>query len=110
LIVREERALPLVEILSEPKGVPKLPFTRHEDPYGLIDSAALFEWVLSEEGTRVESIDDWVSIYDGVEGEVVVHREGGFAVTGLAEDVAAEAARLRAQQVPLRVLRIVPIN
>lgn len=110
LIVREERAQPLVEILGEPKGVPKLPFTRHEDSYGLIDSAALFEWVLSEEGTRVERIDDWVSMYDGVEGDVIVHREGGFAVTGLAEDVAAEAARLRAHQVPLRVVRIVPID
>ncbi len=110
LIVREERAHPLVEILKEPKGIPKLPFTRHEDPYGLIDSAALFEWVLSEEGTRVEKINDWVSIYDGAEGSVVVHREGGFSVTGLAEDVAAEAARLRAQQVPLRVVRAVPIN
>ncbi len=110
LIVREERAQPLVEILGEPKGVPKLPFTRHEDPYGLIDSAALFEWVLSEEGTRVENIDDWVSIYDGAEGEVVVHREGGFVVTGLAEDVAAEAARLKAQQIHLRVVRAVPID
>ena len=107
LIVRYERAQPLVEILKEPKGIPKLPFTRHEDPYGLIDSAALFEWVLSEEGTRVESIDDWVSIDDGAEGGVVVHHEGGFAVTGLAEDAAAEAARLRAQQIPVRVVRVV---
>ncbi len=110
VIVREERSQSLVEILKEPKGIPKLPFTRHEDPYGLIDSAALFEWVLEEEGTRVERIDDWDSACDGAEGEVVVHRVGGFTDVGLTEDVAAEAARLRAQRVPLSVVRAVPID
>ncbi len=110
LIVRKERAQPLVEILKEPKGIPKLPFTRHEDPYGLIDSAALFEWVLSEEGTRVESIDDWVSIDDGTEGTVIAHHEGGFTVNGLADDVAAEAARLRSQRDYLRVVRAVSLD
>ena len=109
LIVRDERAQPLVEILSEPKGIPKLPYTRHMDPYGLIDTAALFEWVLSDENTRVERIEDWPSACKGVEGSVIVHREGGFAVTGLAEDAAAEAARLRAQQVPVRVVRVVRV-
>jgi hypothetical protein len=110
LIVREEQEQPLVEILEDPKGLPKLPYTRHDDPYGLIDSAALFEWVLSEEGTRVERIDDWDSACAGVEGEVVINREGGFADVGLTENVAAEAARLREQQVHLRVVRAVPIG
>jgi hypothetical protein len=109
VIVRDERKQPLAEILEDPRGMPKLPYTRHEDPYGLIDSAALFEWVLSEEGTRVERIDDWASVCEGAEGEVVVHREGTFAELGLTEDVAAEAARLHAQQVHLRVVRAVPV-
>jgi hypothetical protein len=110
LIVREEQAQPLVEILSDPQGLPKLPYTRHEDPYGLIDSAALIEWVLSQEGTRVERIDDWPTSCNGVEGVVVVHRQGGFVDLGVTSDVAAEAKRLRAKQLHVRVVRVVPIG
>jgi len=110
LIVRDERAQPLVEILREPQGMPKLPYTRHKDPYGLVDSAALFEWVLSREGTRVERIDEWPSACNGVEGAVVVHREGGFVDLGVTSDVAAEAARLQAEQLHLRVVRAVPLD
>ena len=110
LIVRDERAQPLVEILREPQGMPKLPYTRHEDPYGLIDTAALFEWVLSQEGTRVERIDDWAAVFHGAEGSVVVHREGGFTDLGVTSDVAAEATRWRAEQRHLRVVRAVPLD
>ena len=35
LVVRDERAQPLLEILREPRGFAKLPYTRHADPYGL---------------------------------------------------------------------------
>jgi len=110
LIVRDEHTQPLVEILRDPLGMPKLPYTRHEDPYGLIDTAALFEWVLSEEGTRVERIDGWASVCDGTEGSVVVHREGGFADLGVISDVAAEAARWEAEQRHLRVVQTVPLD
>ena len=110
VIVRDERAQPLVEILREPQGMPKLPYTRHEDPYGLIDSAALFEWVLSQEGTRVERIDGWESVCDGTEGVIVVHREGGFSKIGVTSDVAAEAQRLQAEQLHLKVVRAVPLG
>jgi hypothetical protein len=110
LIVRDERAQPLVEILREPQGMPKLPYTRHEDPYGLVDSAALFEWALSEEATRVERIEDWASDCNGTEGAVIVHREGGFADLGVTSDVAAEAARWQAEQRHLRVVRAVPLD
>ena len=68
LIIRDERAQPLVEILREPRGMPKLPYTRHEDPYGLIDTAALFEWVLADEGTRVDRIEDWESVCEELKG------------------------------------------
>jgi len=110
LVVRDERAQPLIEILREPQGMPKLPYTRHEDPYGLVDSAALFEWVLSREGTRVERIDEWASACNGVEGVIVVHREGGFVDLGVISDVAAEAERLQAEQRHLRVVRSVPLD
>jgi hypothetical protein len=110
LIVRDERAQPLVEILREPRGIPKLPYTRHEDPYGLIDTAALFEWVLSEEGTRVERIENWASACAGVEGSVVVHHVGEFADVGVSTDVAAEATRLLGVHRHLRVVQIVPLE
>ena len=110
VIVRDEREQPLGEILGEPQGIPKLPYTRHEDPYGLIDAAALFEWVLAEEGTRVERIDDWDTVCNGTEGSVIVHREGGFTDLGVTSDVAAEAAHWRADQRHLRVVRAVPLD
>jgi hypothetical protein len=110
LVVRDERAQPLVEILREPRGMPKLPYTRHEDPYGLVDSAALFEWVLAEEGTRVERIDDWTSAYDGAEGRVIVHRDGGFEDFGVTSDVAAQAARWEAEKRHPRVVLAVPLD
>jgi hypothetical protein len=40
----------------------------------------------------------------------VINCEGGFADVGLTENVAAEATRLREQQVHLRVVRAVPIG
>ncbi len=110
VVVRDERAQPLVEILREPQGMPKLPYTRHEDPYGLIDTAGLFEWVLSDEGTGVERIDDWAAVFAGTEGSVVVHLQGGFADLGVTSDVAAEAARWEADERHLRVVRTVPLN
>jgi tetratricopeptide (TPR) repeat protein len=110
LIIRDERAQPLVEILREPQGMPKLPYTRHEDPYGLIDTAALFEWVLADEGTRVDRIEDWESVCDGVEGSVMIHREGGFLELGGTSDVASAASRWRAEQFHLRVVRPVPLG
>ena len=110
VVARDERAQPLVEILREPQGMPKLPYTRHEDPYGLIDTAALFEWVLSDEGTGVERIDDWAAVFAGTEGSVVIHLEGRFADLGVTSDVAAEAARWEADERHLRVVRTVPLN
>ena len=110
LVVRDERAQPLVEILREPHGMPKLPYTRHEDPYGLVDAAALFEWVLADEAIRVERIDDWASDCAGTGGSVVVHRLGGFADLGVAVDVAAEAVRWEEEQRHLRVVRTVRLD
>jgi hypothetical protein len=110
LVVRDERAQPLVEILREPRGMPKLPYTRHEDPYGLVDAAALFEWVLADEAIRVERIDDWDSVCVGTEGSVVVHRQGGFEDLGVVVDVAAEAVRWEEKQRHLRVVRAVRLE
>ncbi len=48
LVVRDELTTPLLDIVRSPHGFPKLVFMRNYDPYGLIDAAALFEWVLAE--------------------------------------------------------------
>lgn len=110
VIVRDEVDQPLATILRDPRGLPKLPYTRHQDPYGLIDAAALFEWVLSDEGTRVERIDDWATACVGVGGSVIIHRQGGFVDLGATPDVAAEAARWLARHRELRVVRVVPLD
>lgn len=110
LVVRDERSQPLVEILRDPHGLPKLPFTRHDDPYGLIDAAALFEWVLADEGTRVERVDDWPLRCAEVAGQVLVHRDGGFERRGPVPDLAGEASRWQAEGRRVRVIRAVPLD
>jgi len=106
-VVRDERAQPLLEILREPQGFAKLPYTRHADPYGLIDAAALFEWVIAEEGTRVEPVADRGT---DAEGPVLIHVDGGFVDTGPVADSAAEAERWRADGRHVRVIRAVPLG
>ncbi len=110
LVVRDERSQPLVEILRDPHGLPKLPFTRHDDPYGLIDAAALFEWVLADEGTRVERVDDWSSRCAEVAGHVLVHRDGGFQRRGPVPDLAGEASRWQAAGRRVRVIRATALD
>jgi hypothetical protein len=110
LVVRDEASQPLVEILRDPRGLPKLPYTRQDDPYGLVDTAALFEWVLADEGTRVERIDDWATRLDGVSGRVLVHRAGGFDSRGSVADLAGEASRWQEAGRRVRVIRPVALD
>ena len=105
VVVRDEHLHPLLEILRDPHGLLKLPFTRHDDPAGLIDTAALFEWVMAEEGTAVRQMFDWSSSVDGQPGRLLVHRAGGFDDLGPVADVATEADRFRAFGRPVRVVR-----
>jgi hypothetical protein len=107
VIVRDEQVQPLLEILRHPMGVPKLPYTRHEDPYGLIDAAALFEWVIANEGVRVEPIRDWGGVHEGI---VLVHTDGGFVDFAVAPDFVREAERWRAAGRHLRVVRAVSLD
>lgn len=107
LIVRNEQAQPLVEILSEPRGFAKLPHVRHGASYGLIDAATLFEWVIAREGTRVEPVLDWQDRYLGVSGTVLVHEVGGFAAPISTKDLAAEGFRWRDLGRHVQVIRMV---
>jgi hypothetical protein len=106
-VVRDEGDQPLLEILREPVGFAKLPYTRHADPSGLIDAAALFEWVIAEEGTRVRAVSSWPDAGTGVDGGVLVHTTGGFVDRGRVEDLGAEIARWRRAGRRLRVIEVV---
>jgi hypothetical protein len=110
VVVRDEHSQPLLEILKDPRGYAKLPYTRHDDPYGLIDTAALFEWVIADDGTRVEHVHDWATTCAGVEGGVLVHRDGGFITLEAVPDLAAEAARWQSAGRRVRVVRAVPLG
>ena len=110
LVVRDDRSQPLLEILRDPRGLPKLPFTRHDDPYGLIDAAALFEWVVADEGTRVARVHDWSRRCAGVAGQVLIHRDGGFERRGPVADLAVEASRWQAAGRRVRVIRAVSLD
>lgn len=80
VVVRLERDQPLLEILRSPKGVAKLPYTRQNDPYGLIDTAGLFDWVVAGRGLLVRRVAESASSWQDTSGTVIVHRSGGFEV------------------------------
>jgi len=92
-VIRDEGTSPLVDVIQAPVGYPKLAFIRNYDPYGLIDAAALFEWVLADEGRFVEHVADWTTESEDVEGMLFVHRDGGFVNLGVAENLAEQARR-----------------
>lgn len=105
LVVRDERLTPSIEVIQSPVGFPKLAFIRNHDPYGLIDAAALFEWVLADEGTSVEHVADWASDCEGTRGTVLVHRVGGFEDLGTTPNLASDARHWRTEGRGFQVLR-----
>ena len=110
VVVRVEQELSLLDILRSPQGLAKLPFTRPDDPYGLVDASALFDWALAEERVLVEEMTDWPSTGVGKPGVVLLHRDGGFDVVEMTEpDVAGEAERLRRRGLRLRVIAAEPL-
>jgi hypothetical protein len=109
LVVRDEQMSPLHDVAASPAGLPKILFVRNHDPYGLIDAAALFEWVLADETVRVEHVPYWQNECDGLGGAVLVHRDGGFVDPGWTPDVAAEARRWQSAGRGVQVVRrVVP--
>jgi len=110
VVVRAEQELPLLDVLLSPQGLAKLPFTRHDDPYGLVDASALFDWALAEERVLVEEMTDWPTSGIGKPGVVLVHYSGGFDVVEMtAPDVAGEAERIRRRGLRLRVIAAQPL-
>lgn len=109
-VVIDEKTSPLVEVAQFPVGYPKLVFVRNHDPYGLIDTAALFEWVLADEGTRVEHVVNWTADCEGVPGVVLVHSDGGFIDLATAPNLASEAAKWQASGRSVRVVRATALD
>jgi len=107
LVVRLERENPLAAIARDPKGLPKLFYVRHADPYGLIDAAALFEWVAGREDLAWERVGP--REVQGHPGDVILHGNGGFRCAEPAGDLAAAAERWRANGFPYRVIRPVAL-
>lgn len=81
-VVRDEQTSPLLELVDSLVGYPKFVYVRPHDPYGLIDVAALFEWVAAREGTRVEPVEGRATAGTAVEGVILVHRDGSFVNLG----------------------------
>jgi hypothetical protein len=90
-VARDERSSPLLDVARSPVGYPKLVFVRSQDPYGLIDAAALFEWVQGEEGRRVEHVAGWRTAGVDRQGRFLVHRVGGFADRGPTPNLLGDA-------------------
>jgi hypothetical protein len=86
LVVRGETISPLHEVVASPVGLPKLAFIRSRDPYGLIDTAALFDWVLGDEGRGVEYVGDRGGAEADRQERVLIHRAGGFVELDRARD------------------------
>jgi hypothetical protein len=109
-VVRDEAAQPLLDILRAPEGLAKLPFTRHADPYGLIDAAALFEWVIAAEGTRVAPLEADPAALAGVPGALLVHRVGAFEARGETPDLGAEVVGWQTDGRRYRLIRAVALR
>jgi hypothetical protein len=107
--VRLEREHPLLEILRAPAGLVKLPYTRNNDPYGLIDTVALFDWVAADRGLCVRGIRDLPSIETGAEPVVIGHRNGGFEFLPAGAHGISEIVRHWSERGhPVRTFRIEP--
>jgi hypothetical protein len=106
LVVRAERENPLLDVARSVEGTPKLLFVRHLDPSGLIDAAALFEWVLGREGSLVQRWDDGAIRFAATPGAVLVHHAQGFSwAVRDGANLTAEADRWTTQGAPVRFVR-----
>lgn len=105
--VRAENESPLPAIAATPRGLPKLYFPRHEEPYGLVDVAALFDFVLAGRGLQVRIVPDGDPRLQGP-GSLLLHRSGGFAWRPAPAPLASTLATARAQGMYARALIATP--
>jgi hypothetical protein len=107
VLVRGEDDNPLLTVARSTRGMPQLWFPRHDDPDGLIDAAALFEWCIPGRNHVVREIDDWERRLAKAPGGVVVHTPDSFRwVQHSVPDVAMAAARYRDAGLHIRVVEL----
>ncbi len=105
LVVRAEANNPAREIVMNPHGLPKIIFVRQPDPDGLIDAAALFEWVLEREDVAVVRYDDGEARFRGRPGAILEHRRDGFVwISHDVPDLGAQVERARLAGLRHRVI------
>jgi hypothetical protein len=111
VVARLEHENVLLEVATAPQGLPQLWYVRHDDPAGLIDAAALFDWVLDRPDVLVTEVGHWRTELKGVPGSVAGHTPGGFAWLATSTDnVAASGEALLARGHRLRVIRATSLS
>ena len=108
LVIRAESDNPLREIALAARGLPKIYYVRHADPYGLIDTAALFDWAVKKQDVLIRRFDDWESRFANSRAAVLVHRSGGF--TWMSKDISdleLAGQQWSARGFPVRVISAV---
>ena len=111
LVLRAEANNPARDIMMSPHGLPKLIFTRHPDPDGLIDAAALFEWALNRAGVAVKRYDDGEERFRGQSGAILEHRRDGFVwLTTHTPDIGAAAQAYRHAGIRYRLIEAEPLS
>ncbi len=110
LVLRGENDNPARDIVMNAQGLPKLIFVRQPDPDGLIDAAALFEWVLEREDVAVVRFDDGETRFRGRPGAILEHRHGGFVwISHDVPNLGAQVERARLAGVRCRVIAAEPL-
>jgi len=111
LVVRGEDNNPIREVVGSLQGLPRFVFTRHPDPDGLIDAAALFEWVLAREDIRVVRREDAETRFRGRVGAILEHRRDDFVWIAMdVPDLGARVERARLAGLRFRVIEAEPIS
>lgn len=107
VVVRQEDDNPLLIVARSPRGMPQLWFPRHDDPDGLVDTAALFEWCLGRRGFLVKRIDGWEHDLAGIPGGVIAHTRDFFAWSERSvPDITVAARRWRDAGLHIRVIEL----
>ncbi|WP_152543892.1 hypothetical protein [Thermoanaerobaculum aquaticum] len=108
-VVRADGTNVLRDIALSVEGWPKLFYVRGSDPAGLIDAAALFEWVLHREDLQVRPVPESPGSLNR-RGAVLLYTRDGFRWVSRDEPnlrVAVEAWRGRG--FPVRVIEVRPL-
>ncbi|MGC8916664.1 MAG: hypothetical protein ACP5NF_06760 [Thermoanaerobaculum sp.] len=108
-VVRADGTNILRDIAVSVEGVPKLFFVRGADPAGLVDAAALFEWVLAREDLEVRPLKEDPGALKRP-GAVLLYAADGFHWVSLEEpDLERAVESFRQRGFPVRVVAARPL-